>query len=373
MQDQNNKNGLIIKQSHWQRAWQRCSTLMRNHKKLSIFIGIILLLLITAGVFYALTYKKPVAEAPKPTPVKKKEVPPPKFYSPLTGIEVPDEATTKLAVTAIVLENSPDARPQSGLKPAGVVFEAVAEGGITRFVALYQEAKPALIGPVRSVRPYYVEWAAGFNNSMAHIGGSYRALQMIRSGSYGVDLDQFFNAGSYWRARDRYAPHNVYTSFEKLDALNSAKGHTTSTFTAWPRVDGKKVEAPNASAIDIAVSTGSFAVHYDYIPETNVYRRLQGGVPHADRELGDISPSVVIAIKVPMSLGWEDGYREQINTLGTGQAYIFQNGTLIEGSWHKAEAKSQILFKDAAGKDIPLVRGQTWITALAQNRSVTWR
>lgn len=152
-----------------------------------------------------------------------------KFYSPLSGVLVADQAATKRAVTAVMIENSPDARPQSGLAEADVVFEAVAEGGITRFIALYQNSRPSLIGPVRSLRAYYADWAAGFDPSVAHVGGSGDALTMIRSGNYGVDIDQFFNAGAYWRANDRAAPHNVYTNFEKLDALNASKNHTTST------------------------------------------------------------------------------------------------------------------------------------------------
>jgi len=299
--------------------------------------------------------------------------PKPKFYSPLTGIEVADEATTKRPVTAIMIENSPDARPQSGLKDAGVVFETIAEGGITRFVALYQEAQPALIGPVRSVRPYYIEWAYPFDPSVAHIGGSSRALDMIRSGKYGVDLDQFFNAGSYWRAADRYAPHNVYTSFDKLNALNAAKGHTTSTFSAWPRRNEAPSKTPNATQINIMVSTGSYTTHYDYDAATNSYLRSEGGAPHMDREGGRLAPKVVIALKDPISIGFEDGYREQINTSGSGDALIFQDGTVTQATWHKTDPASQIHFVGADGKDIPLVRGQTWITALDPSREVSWK
>ena len=107
-----------------------------------------------------------------------------------------------------MIENSPDARPQSGLKAAGVVYEAIAEGGITRFMALYQTSKPELIGPVRSLRMYYLDWFAPYSASIAHVGGSLNALTEARSGKY-RDLDQFFNSQTYWRASDRYAPHNV--------------------------------------------------------------------------------------------------------------------------------------------------------------------
>lgn len=358
----------------WQKwKWTRLHQLLHDNHGVRYFVIAIGIILATGLSLLAWLWQQPVDVAVQEFPVVKKKVEPPKFYSPLTGVQVADEAATKRVLTAIMLENSPDARPQSGLKDAGVIFEAVAEGGITRFIALYQEGRPALVGPVRSVRPYYVEWAAGFDPTVAHIGGSARALQMIRSGSYGVDMDQFFAAGSYWRATDRYAPHNVYTSFERLDSLAAAKGKTSSSFTFAPRVDEKKVATPNASHIDIAVSSGVFAVDYDYDAASNSYIRKHGGVPHVDREGGQLQPKVVIAMRVQMSLGFEDGNREQITTTGSGQAYIFQNGTVQEVTWSKADAKSPLVFTGADGKPASLVRGQTWITALAAERNVSWQ
>lgn len=332
-------------------------------------------LLATAIVVIVLSFRAPQqVDAPltgnKPTPSAKPIV----YYSPLTGTVVPDNASTQQAVTGIMIENSPDARPQSGLKSAGVVFEAIAEGGITRFLAIYQESKPQLIGPVRSVRLYYVDWIAPFQASVAHIGGSKFALDEVRNGRY-RDIDQFFNAGAYWRASDRYAPHNVYTSFEKLDALNLQKGYTKSSFTAWPRVDGKPSEKPTATSIDVKISGPTYNSHYDYDAPTNTYKRFQGGGPHNDREAGQIAPSVVIVMDTTMSKVFEDGYREQISTTGNGRVRIFQNGTVTEGTWSKPDRGSQITFKDGSGKEIELVRGQTWITAVPANQGggVSWQ
>lgn len=362
------------KPKFWQTwRWTRLHQLLHDNKGVRYFVIAIGLLLASGIGVLAFIWSQPEPQLPTIYPAARKKPDPPKFYSPLTGVQVPDEGHTKKPVTAIMLENSPDSRPQSGLKDAGVVFEAVAEGGITRFIALYQEGRPGLIGPVRSVRPYYVEWAAGFDPAVAHIGGSARALQMIRSGNYGTDLDQFFNAGTYWRATDRYAPHNVYTNFDRLDALNAAKGKTTSAFTFSPRVDEKKAAAPNATSINIGVSSGSYNVDYSYDAGSNSYIRKQGGENHTDREVGQIQPKVVIAMKVVMSLGFEDGNREQITTTGSGQAYVFQNGTVTEVVWSKADAKNKLEFKTADGKELPLARGQTWITALAQNRNVSWQ
>lgn len=346
---------------------------VRKHRLLLLSIGgLILVAGVTTGIF-ALLYEKPVEVVPEAVAQVIEPAPVIKYYSPLTGNEVADEAATKQAVTAIMIENSPNARPQSGLKNSGVVFEAIAEGGITRFLALYQQEKPQLIGPVRSVRMYYVDWLAAFNASIAHIGGSAAALAEVRNGNY-RDIDQFFNAGSYWRATDRYAPHNVYTSFERLDALNAAKGYTTSSFTGFTRKDPAPAELPTASAVQVTISGPTYNSAYTYDPATNLYNRSQAGQPHLDREAGQITPRVVIVLKVKEETVFEDGYRQQINTIGSGAAYIFQDGTAQEVTWTKASRTDQITFKDINGADVPLSRGQTWITAVSNDEgAVTWQ
>jgi hypothetical protein len=355
--------------------WKRITSWTHFHRTTTILlvsVGLLLTASIATGI---LLYQSP-KPADKVVVIKKTAppVPPPVFYSPLTGEKVPDQASTQQAVTAIMIENSPDARPQSGLKSAGVVYEAIAEGGITRFLTLFQQEKPQLIGPVRSVRLYYVDWLAPFQASVAHVGGSKFALNEVRNGNY-RDIDQFFNSGSYWRATDRYAPHNVYTSFARLDALNAKKGYTTSTFTPWLRKDGAPSKTPTATKIDVTISGPLYNSHYQYDAASNTYLRSEGGAPHNDREAGQIAPSTVIVMDTVMTLILEDGYREQITTTGSGRARIFQDGVVVEGSWTKKDRGSQIVFTDSTGKEIPLDRGQTWITAVPANQGgkVTWQ
>jgi hypothetical protein len=331
-------------------------------------------LIVASGLIAGIAlYKAPVKEAaPSKPPVKVVKKAEPVFYSPLTGVKVANEAATKQAVTAIMIENSPDARPQSGIKDAGVVYEAIAEGGITRFLTLHQEDKPQLIGPVRSVRMYYVDWLAPYQASVAHVGGSAAALTEVRNGTY-RDIDQFFNAGTYWRASDRYAPHNVYTSFEKIDALNQSKGYTESSFTSFPRVDGKPAGVPNATTIAMNFSSPPYNTQYAYDAASNTYLRSIGGAPSEDREKGRITPSVVVALKVDMTRVLEDGYRESIQTTGSGTAYVFQNGVVTEATWRKNDRMSPLELIDASGAPISLVRGQTWIGAIPNGSgSISW-
>ena len=349
---------------------------MRKHRVLILsIVGVLFIGFVTTAVI-AFLYKKPVQVRPvavktvTPTPAPKPAV---KYYSPLTGEKVTSEAVTTAPVTAVMIENSPDARPQSGLKDSGIVFEAIAEGGITRFLVLYQQEKPGLIGPVRSIRLYDAEWVAPFSASVGHVGGSMGGLAEIRNGSY-RDMDQFFNAASYYRSSDRYDPHNVYTTSTLLDALNAKKGYASSAFTGFTRVDGKPATTPTATNISITISSALYNSTYTYDKTTNTYARSQAGAPHLDRESGQITPTVVVAMRVDEQTVLQDGYREQITTIGSGPATIFQNGTATAVTWHKPSKTSQITFTDVTGTDVPLVRGQTWLAAVPNNGgNVTWK
>jgi hypothetical protein len=304
---------------------------------------------------------KPVASA---GPVKVGKVPPKTVPSNLSGLPLTDASINNRPVTAVMIENSQDARPQSGMTQAGVVFEAIAEGGITRFLALYQDQDPGDIGPVRSARPYYVQWAMGFDATYAHVGGSPEALADVKA--WGVkDLDQFANGGSYRRISQRAAPHNVYTSLTALNQLAAAKGYGASKFESFPRKKAAPAKKPTASTINMNISGALYNTHYDYIPATNSYNRSEGGQPHIDANINKpLSPTVVIALAMPYGLEADD-HHSQYSTIGTGQGIIFQDGTSTAITWTKTDSKNQFKFTDAAGKPVPLNPGQAWITALA--------
>jgi hypothetical protein len=343
-----------------------------NRPQVLAGVGGLLIIIAAGATYYVLTRPLPAvntgAIATKPRPPK------PKYYSPIDGSLMQNEADGTKPVTAIMIENSPDARPQSGIKDAQVVYEAIAEGGITRFVAIYQQNKPQLVGPVRSIRPYYLDWAAPYDAAIAHVGGSAEALQQVRSGAF-RDIDQFFNGNSYWRVNDRAAPHNVYTSFEKLDALQASKGYTSSAPKGILRAETKPAAQPNATHIDVGISGPMYNSSYDYDVATNGYKRSQNGAPHTDREKGQITPKVIIVMKAPMFIAQQqDTWRGVIDTTAGGEAKIFQDGTVIEATWSKTAREEQLSFVDANAKPIALARGQTWVTIVpASTGSVAWK
>jgi hypothetical protein len=313
---------------------------------------------------------KPVASASTVTHHKKVVPKPTTVASNLTGLQV-DPSVNQRPVTGVMIENSLDARPQSGLSDAGVVFEAIAEGGITRFLTLFQDNITGDVGPIRSARPYYVQWAMGFDAGYAHVGGSPEALADIKA--WGVkDLDQFANGGSYHRIASRAAPHNVYTGIQNLIDLQNAKGYTTSTYTGFLRKKAAPAKVPTAKTVDLAISGPLYNVHYDYNAATNSYNRSEGGAPHMDANGNkQISPNVVIALVTSYGLEADD-HHSQYGVIGSGQAYIFQDGTVTVGNWSKADAKTQLSFTDAAGKPLGINPGQTWLTAVSAANQVSY-
>jgi len=300
--------------------------------------------------------------APKAAPV-----------STLTGLPISDPSINDRPVTAVMIENSTDARPQSGIDQAGVVFEAVAEGGITRFLTLFQDSEPTYVGPVRSVRPYYIQWLMGFDAAVAHVGGSGEALQNLKDWN-AKDLDQFHNPGPYHRISSRYAPHNMYTSIPALRQLEAQKGFGKANYTGFERKKEAPSKTPNATSIDFAISGAAFNAHFDYDAASNSYKRSEGGQPHmVVDEAGaqkQLSPKVVISLIMPKG---NNGIYSTYNTIGSGEAVIFQDGVATAGTWHKSNRETNFTFTDASGAALKLDPGQTWLTALGDRSSVTYK
>ncbi|HWB38768.1 MAG TPA: DUF3048 domain-containing protein [Candidatus Saccharimonadales bacterium] len=337
------------------------------------YIAIAAAVLLIGGITAALVlahHSKPVPAKHKAHVIVKKK--PTTVPSNLTGLPVAPFINQR-PVTAVMIENSLDARPQSGLSQAGVVFEAVAEGGVTRFVALFQDASNVNVGPVRSARPYYIDWMSGFDASYAHVGGSPNALADIRNWNV-KDLDEFANGGSYHRVGSRAAPHNVYTNVSTLNQLEASKGYGTSHYTSLLRKKDAPAKTVTAGSINFTMSGPDYNVHYDYNTKTNTYERSEAGAAHIDANTSkQINPNVVIAIVVAKAQGALDAsgaYYSDYQDIGSGIAYIFQDGILTTGNWHKASRTNQISFT-VGGQPIRLNAGQTWITAVDSTSAVS--
>lgn len=286
-----------------------------------------------------------------------------KYYSQLTGIEV-DKDVSEEPVLGVMIENSEEARPQSGLDSAGIVFETVTEAGITRYLLLFQENKPEEVGPVRSVRPAFVDWAMGFDASIAHVGGSEQALQMIedRGGKEAKDMNEFFHADSFYRKAERESPHDAYAKTFALVALQKALEHKTSKFDEIPRSDGTATATPTASTIALQFSHPVFGATFTFDAATNSYARSLAGVPHIDAVSNkQISVRNLIVIKKDIQNG----------AVGSGTATLFKDGVSQDIKWEQKTYKTRIKFTDSSGAEVALNRGDTWISVLPPEGTIT--
>jgi hypothetical protein len=338
-------------------------------------IVIALLMVASAGLSQAVIALWPINEPPIPEPIVAKVEPPEPEPttepSKLTGLQVGFEVN-KRPVIGVMIENSPDARPQSGLDDAGVVYEAIAEGGITRFMALFLDKTPGYVGPVRSARPYYIRWLLPYDAPYAHVGGSAVALKDIRNLDV-KDLDQFHNPGPYKRVSSRYAPHNMYTSIGKLLERAASKGWKKSDFTGFVRKEENQAEKFNATTIDLSISSSLYDVQYKYDKETNSYKRWMGGRKHTDERSGkQITPKIVIALVTDYGIA-NDGVHSTYRTIGTGKIYVFQNGRVAGGKWKKEGNNSRLKLLTNDGKEMALIPGQAWITVVAGSDRVSYK
>lgn len=390
-------------------------------KKQKIILGILItlavLLLIGLGVIIFLLLQKPETieldkvEFPEPT------------YSILTGEEISDAKLNSNPTFCVQIPNGNDGgRPQVGLNQAGIVFEAIAEAGITRFAAIFQNADTNAIGPIRSLRPYYLDWDTPFDCTVVHAGGSDEAMAALRAGGQ-RDLNESLEYMWRERSSDR-GWNNLFTSPEKLAEFNASKGYDKSEIKAFPRLTPDDAETlvserfsvtefcdPESDDCEIETETvveeadnpdyipakhinmvlgnsGIFNIVYSYDSDSNSYHRAYAnGEPHmvypclasalppgsvsVCSDLVQLSPKAIVAMSVEESR-MADGYHENIKTLGSGKAYIFQNGEAIEGTWTKNSHQDQIIFRDNNGEEIRFTPGQLWITAIPQYGGVTW-
>lgn len=352
---------------------------IKNHKTGSVVSVVILIILIAFGIgFYFLhhTEKKLVeikddtSQTASPTPTQTTQ----KTYNILDGLAV-DPSVANRHPLAVIVENQVDARPQSGLDKASLVYEALAEGGITRFLALYSSFDAEKVGPVRSVRTYYVDWAHGYNAYIAHVGGNIDALDKIQAEKT-YDLDQFAHSTPYWReySAGLATEHTMYTSttklFQEAAKLNypSANNFNVYKFKDDPTA-AELAAAPAQQKISIDYLSSAYDVYYQYDKTTNSYKRFLAGQPELDKVTKtQLNPKNVIVMTVSRSATKtrinEAGYN--MVTVGSGKAKIFMDGKEIDGTWKKASAATREMFYDTTGQEVTFNRGQFWISVIPQ-------
>lgn len=303
---------------------------------------------------------------------------------------------------AIMIENHTDSRPQSGLSSADVVYEAVAEGGITRFLALYlcdAIDSEKTIGPVRSARTYYLDWASEYGETplYVHVGGANTpgpadALGQIQDYGWGGrnsnDLNQFsIGYPTFWRDQDRLGrtvatEHTMYSTTEKLWKVGKDRGWTNldaeeidwqEHFQPWTFSQEEKEGEP-AVKVEHSFWDGykQFQVTWQYNPESGMFQRFNGGEASKDLNNDQQLSAKVVIVQFVTEKGPIDELKHLLyKTIGTGKAIVFQDGKAVNATWKKADRTERTIFT-ASGKEIEFSPGKIWIEIVPTGKSVDY-
>ncbi len=350
---------------------------LKADKKMQMWVAVVVVLLLAAilgGIFYMgsndsrgeKNQETAVEDAPKTLPRA------------IDGVEV-EPGLANIFPTAIMVENLVQVRPQAGLGKANVVYEVLAEGGITRFMAVYaNDAFMEQTGPVRSARDYYVDLAEEYGAIYAHAGGSPEALAKLQGSKDVIDANALSGGVQQFFLRDskKSAPHNLFTNSGLISELmkNKEVADVEGEYEKWKFASAREdatVGAKEATSVQIEFSSKDYAVAYEYDVSEKMFNRLNGGKPHLDA-LTDkqISVKTVVVQKTDVSASGDDKGRVDVRTTGEGEAVIFTEGTAIEGSWKYDTNDDRTRFYDAVGDEIVFVPGNIWVEIVPDDKAV---
>lgn len=321
---------------------------------------------LTAGLVLAvLAASGCAADAPTPTPTRSpgytSSYTPPAAteLAPLRGTSVHVGSLAHASIAAKI-DNHPDARPQVGLERTDLLFEELVEGGLTRYVAVWQSDIPELLGPVRSIRPMDPNIISPFGGIVCYSGGQQRFVNLMRNTPvYNAIHGQADTASTFFRTKDKAAPHNVLVKARELLAQHASIPAPAQQFAYSldvPSATATKDGTPTA-ALDYKFSTlmsGSWA----YDAAKLVFLRSQSGKADLDSAGAQLSATNVVVLRVSVSNDFNVPRTEMI---GGGEAWVSTGGGTVHASWSKGSATDPIRLVDDQGVAIRLAPGNTWI------------
>ncbi len=281
--------------------------------------------------------------------------------------QIVESSVRALRPWVFTIDNQGDARPQEGLERASVVMEAPVEGGITRLLAIFDPTTTSTgIGPVRSARPYFVDWAEGYKAVYAHVGGSPEALDRLSRipSTTVLNIDEMVKPNGFWRSTNRPAPHHVLTSGERFREFIGGVATSTAQFSSWRYT---LAPAPTSTTADVPSFRvpygGTYSVRWTYEPTKNAYKRTIAGKANSTQPL---SFTNIIVIKTDASILDSVG-RLKLRTVGSGEAVIYRDGKKFIGRWRRS-AGEVMSFVGTDGADVELRAGSSWIQVTTDDR-----
>lgn len=386
----------------------------RNFVLILSFVGLYLISTGVSLLIFSLVQRKPASQVADIDGKSRIDTSAPKTEKcPINGgmfTKAERDVWEKRRPLTAMIENHADSRPPSGLSRADVVYEVVAEGGITRFLGVFYcdtAAQEVNIAPVRSARIYFIDYASeyGTNPIFMHVGGAnnfsgsgdtardVRALETLETIGWrvpkGNDFDTTYDSGFpvFWRNYERLdkqvaTEHTMMASLDAAFAEAEKRGFGAEdedgeawdkTFTPWTFVEGKGGGSVSNISFKFWDGKPEYDVEWKYDSANNQYLRFNGGVEHKDLETGNQLSAKNVAIVFAKERGPVDrNLHMAYTTTGTGEALIFQNGEVIEATWSKKTRTTRTKFLDKSGKEIAFVGGQTWIEVVPAGNEVDY-
>ena len=370
----------------------------RHSRRLRPWIAAGLTLVVVAACGSSQPSPPPVAEAPvavpsvspsvapsptplpsaTPTPTPTPTPDPLAGISDLTGLPV-DPAIAHRLPLAVSIDDSRQARPQSGFNGASIVYQSLADGFESRYLMIFSDGDSTSVGPVRSARFFLIQWASEVDAALAHYGGDRRSRNYIVAHPVPfTSVDGLSSRGhpAFHRIKSRKAPHNAYTNTKKLRAVALHYGAPPLLDGSYHRrsfMDASPVDARGTSQ-SIRIPYHTSVITYKFDQATDRYERFVNGKKQIDpaaKQQVAVENVIVLFQKFRIDTKIEKGHsRPDITTLGKGKALVFREGRVVEGTWSKASANAPTIISDAAGVEIPWVRGHTFIQSVPPSTKV---
>ncbi|MDZ4655562.1 MAG: DUF3048 domain-containing protein [Coriobacteriia bacterium] len=282
---------------------------------------------------------------------------------PLTGLDALSEEAVSERVVSVKVENSPTARPQTNLQLADVVYESVAEGGVTRFNAIFHSQSPDAIGPVRSARLSDIYIVPQYSALFVFSGASGSVNSSIRATSIENLSEDVGVSRPFFRSSERPRPHNLYVTFAKIREEAAERGMSTTQDVKGLAFDQRAIDASvTVAEISIPFSSANKVV-WTYDTATKTYLRVNNGAAHKDKGTGkQLSVRNVVVLWARHNAASKDvagSTTYDIVLSGSGLTSVFHDGQRYDGTW-EAGTDAPPVFKASDGTQIKLAPGNTW-------------
>ncbi len=302
----------------------------------------------------------------------------PAIRSPLTGLPAADPAGEQHPAVSVKMDNSPEARPQSGINQADVVYEMRVEG-ITRFALVFHSQLRDDVGPVRSARSSDIDLVAGLSTPLFVWSGGNPGVtaEVLAAARDGVLTNVSFDAAEpfYYRTRERRSPHNLYVNLVPLMAERAPEGQGPPAPVFAYREDDAAVTSPSLPVAGVSIDYGLGRVEYVWDVDRQGWNRYQVDARHprpdsatVDTDGVQVTPANVVIMSTPYGVSPSDSRSPKALTVGEGEAIVLTDGQIIRGRWVRPDRSAPAQLLDEAGAPILLTPGRTWV-ALPETRA----